>query len=89
MKTANLKPLKPTMKMQKAPTPDLDAMLTVPEAARWLRMSVKSLLNNVRTGRIPAVRVNDRVLRFHPRTVLVAMATRPAGPEIWKAGKAA
>jgi hypothetical protein len=51
---------------------DLDALLTPFEAAQWLGIRERTLLDNVRRKRIPCVRVNDRVLRFHPRTILAA-----------------
>jgi hypothetical protein len=35
-------------------------------------MKERTLLANAARGRIPAVRINDRVLRFHPRSILAA-----------------
>ncbi len=36
-------------------------------------MQEDTLLENVRLGRIPVVKINRRVLRFHPRTVLLGL----------------
>lgn len=33
----------------------------------------RDLKNKVRAGRIPAIRLNQRVLRFHPRTMLLTL----------------
>lgn len=52
---------------------DLDALLTPEECAKWLKIAERTLLENARLRRIPAVRVNDRLLRFHPRTILAEM----------------
>ena len=60
---------------QQIPIPtglDLDALLTPEAAARWLNMAERTLLSNARRKKIPCVRINDRVLRFHPRTILAA-----------------
>jgi hypothetical protein len=51
---------------------ELDQLLTPGEAALWLGLSQRVLLANVRRKKIPAVRINDRVLRFHPRSILRA-----------------
>jgi hypothetical protein len=51
---------------------DLDALLEPAPAAAWLRMAERTLLANARAGKIPCVRINDRVLRFHPRSILAA-----------------
>jgi hypothetical protein len=51
---------------------DLDALLTPTEAADWLQIAERTLLANARRNQIPCVRINDRVLRFHPRTILAA-----------------
>lgn len=66
----------------------LDEILTLEECAAWLVLRPRDLLDKVRAGRIPAIRLNKRVLRFHPRTVLlklgvpseaVGMPNSPAG----------
>jgi hypothetical protein len=54
------------------PTFNLDAMLTAKETASWLKISVCTLLENVRKGKIPVKRYNSRLFRFHPRTILAA-----------------
>ena len=56
--------------MKTTETPDLDALLTPEECAAWLKISRRKLMENTRAGLIPAVRVNGRVIRFHPRTML-------------------
>jgi hypothetical protein len=51
---------------------DLDALLNPADAARWLGISRRTLLANVRAKRIPVLRINERVIRIHPRSVLAA-----------------
>jgi hypothetical protein len=51
---------------------DLDALLTPAAAAKWLGIAERTLLGNARRKKIPVVKINDRVLRFHPRTILKA-----------------
>jgi hypothetical protein len=51
---------------------DLDALLTPADAASWLHIAERTLLDNARRKKIPVVRINDRVLRFHPRSILAA-----------------
>lgn len=43
------------------------------ETAEWLGIAERTLLANVRRGKIPVVRINDRVLRFHWPTVLASL----------------
>jgi excisionase family DNA binding protein len=45
-----------------------DALLTVPEVADLLRLSVKAVYSLVETRRIPHVRVSNR-LRFHRQEI--------------------
>ncbi len=52
---------------------NLDEILTLEECAAWLVLKPRDLLEKVRAGRIPAIRLNKRVLRFHPRTVLMKL----------------
>ena len=59
---------------------DLDEPLTTPECARWLKLDVRSFLAKVREGKIPAMKLNDRVFRFHPRSVLLALGQSGAQP---------
>ena len=50
--------------MGAAPEP----LLTVPEVATWLRLSVKATYRMAEEGRLPAIRVSNR-LRFDPRAI--------------------
>lgn len=58
------------------PKTDLDSLLTPEQCAAWLQMKERVLLANVRLGRIPVVKVNARVLRFHPRTILATQSAK-------------
>jgi hypothetical protein len=49
---------------------DLDALLTPAAAAVWLHIAERTLLDNARRKKIPVIRINARLLRFHPRSVL-------------------
>jgi hypothetical protein len=60
---------------------DLDEPLTTPECARWLKLDVRSFLAKVREGKIPAMKLNERVFRFHPRSVLEALRHDMSPPE--------
>ncbi len=51
----------------------LDEILTLEECASWLMLKPRDLKEKVRAGRIPAIKLNQRVLRFHPRTVLLKL----------------
>lgn len=53
------------------PIPDF---LTPPEAAKWLKVSLKQLRTMTNDGKIPVVRLNGRVLRYHKDTVVKALA---------------
>lgn len=53
---------------------DLDELQTPEWTARWMKLGRRTLINAARTGAIPCVRVNERVIRFHPRTILAALA---------------
>lgn len=49
----------------------LDSMLTVEETAVWLGLSVRTVQDQVRCGRIPALAGSqNQPRRIHPRTVL-------------------
>ncbi len=50
-----------------------DTLLTPDQAAKWLGIAERTLLANARRRRIPCVRVNARVLRFHLPSVLAAL----------------
>lgn len=49
---------------------DLDRMCTAEEIAAWLGLSRRTVLELARQHKIPCVRFNERVIRFHPRTIL-------------------
>ena len=51
----------------------LDEILTLEECASWLGLRPRDLKAKVRAGRIPAIKLNQRVFRFHPRTVLLRL----------------
>jgi len=55
---------------------DLDDMLETAEAAKWLRMRPRDLLAKTkgRKPEIPAFRINSKVVRFHPRTIVCKLA---------------
>jgi hypothetical protein len=55
-----------------------DKLCTPAEAAEFLRIEERTLLNNARQRRIPVVRINARVLRFHLPSVLAALQTKGA-----------
>ena len=65
-------PAPPPLAGKKIPQ-SLDEILTLEECAAWLLLKPRDLLAKVRAGRIPAIRLNQRVLRFHPRTVLLKL----------------
>lgn len=58
---------------RKAVPSSLDEILTLEECASWLALTTRDLKEKVRAGRIPAIRLNQRVFRFHPRTVLLKL----------------
>jgi len=70
MKSVTTKPAPKT-----APV-ELDGLLSVTQAAIWLGLSRRVLLENIRRKKIPAIRVNERVLRIHPRSVLIAKGAK-------------
>jgi len=49
---------------------DLDQVLTPLQAAEFLQISPRTLLKNVRLGKVACIRINSRVLRFHTRTLI-------------------
>jgi len=58
---------------------DLDGLYPVGEIAPWLRLSPRTVMELARQGKLPAVRLNERVIRFHPRTILASkLRTLPA-----------
>lgn len=60
------------------PAIQLDDLLTVDEAAKWLHLSPREVLAKSK-GRCATIRgywINRRVVRFHPRVVLAEMAAQ-------------
>lgn len=51
---------------------DLDGLYPAEPTARWMHISVPTLMALARKRKIPAVRFNQRLIRFHPRTILAA-----------------
>ena len=65
--------------------PDLDQLLTLKECSAWLRLNERDLSEKSRGRRavVPAVRLNRKVLRFHPRTILAKFASEAGlSPEL-------
>jgi predicted site-specific integrase-resolvase len=52
---------------------DIDSLHKPETTARWLGVSKRTLLRGARKGKIPVVRLNERTLRFHPRSILAAL----------------
>lgn len=50
-----------------------EKLRTPEETADWLGLAERTLLANVRRKRIPCVRINNRVIRFHWPSVLAAL----------------
>lgn len=61
-------------------SPFLDQMMETSEAAKWLRMKPRQLLAAAKgpDAKIPGFWINERVVRFHPRTIIARLA-RDAG----------
>lgn len=55
---------------------DLDSMLVPEQAAKWLQMKPATLLAKSKGWKavIPAFRLNSKVVRYHPRTIIAKMA---------------
>jgi len=51
---------------------DMNGLYDAPGIAPWLGMSSRTVLELARRKRIPCVRFNGRVLRFHPRSILAS-----------------
>ena len=49
---------------------DIDRLYDAAGIAPWLSVSARGVLEMARRGDIPVVKLNQRVLRFHPRTIL-------------------
>lgn len=58
------------MSAQAPPAPEPTVLLTPEECAAWIGVTKRTLLQMVRAGRVPVVRLNERVLRFHAPTIL-------------------
>lgn len=60
----------------------LDALLSTAQAALWLQMTERELLakSKGRKAKIPAMWLNGRVVRYHPRTILAKLATDAGVP---------
>jgi hypothetical protein len=56
----------------------LDAIIDADECASWLRISRRELLAKTRGkhASIPCFKIGQRTPRFHPRTVVAALASR-------------
>jgi hypothetical protein len=56
--------------------PHLDQLLTLEEAAQWLGLTPRCLLEKSRGHRpfIPAIRDGRKFIRFHPQTILAKFA---------------
>ena len=52
-------------------------MLTVKEAADFLRVNVKTIYAELATGRLPHVMLGRRIIRI-PRAVLASLASKSA-----------
>jgi excisionase family DNA binding protein len=62
------------------PKPNLlpiDEMLTVAEAARILRVNVKTVYAEIASGRLPHVMLGRRIIRI-PRAVIASLASKSA-----------
>jgi hypothetical protein len=70
--------LKRSKKVVKNPVIDLDGLYRPEEIALWLHLTRRSVMDLVRLGKLPVVKLNDRVFRFHPRTILVSKGQRAA-----------
>ena len=64
---------------------DIDAMLKTEEAAKWLGLSTRALVasSKGRKAKIPAFWINQRVVRYHPRTIIAKLASdAEVAPEV-------
>lgn len=55
---------------------DLDQLMTLDELAAWLKLSSPTVTKNTQAGKIPCIRINRKIVRYHPRTVLDALHKR-------------
>lgn len=65
-----------TNKPKHVPSPFLDEILETPEAAQWLKLNPRVLLaeSQGENPKIPAIRINERVIRFNRRIILAKFA---------------
>lgn len=56
--------------------PFLDQMMDTAEAAEWLKINSHNLLRVSKglNAKIPGFWITDRIVRFHPRTIIVKVA---------------
>jgi hypothetical protein len=59
-------------------TIQLDAMLTKEQAAEWLQIPLWQLMKKHQAGIIPGFKVGNKIIRWHPRSVIAKLA-RNAG----------
>lgn len=60
----------------------LDELLTPEDCALWLGLELEALQENVRARRIEVLKINSRVHRFHPRSILIGLGVpREALPQ--------
>jgi excisionase family DNA binding protein len=62
------------MRLAVAMQTEEDKLLTVGEVAQRLRLSIPVVRSLVNAGRVPVIRLNQRVWRFHWPTVLHAIS---------------
>lgn len=53
---------------------DLDALYPPAQIAKWMGLSKRNLLELASDGKIPVIRLNKRVVRFNPRSILKRVA---------------
>lgn len=60
----------------------LDDMLTLEECAAWLKLNARALAakSKGRRASVPAIWLNSRVVRFHPRTIVAKFAAEAGVP---------
>ncbi|MDB6017718.1 MAG: hypothetical protein JWR19_2207 [Pedosphaera sp.] len=66
----------------KTESPDLDDMLLPDEAAKWLRVTPRVLSEKSQglKPEIPVFKSGQKVRRYHPRTIIAAMARNAGVP---------
>lgn len=52
---------------------DIEALQTPEQTAKWLGINKRTLMVNARLGKIPCVRINERLFRFHLPTILAKL----------------